>query len=65
MTDPELIAYFNNKTLPEKLRLYRATTQFGVNDAVQRNVESIKASPNDHRSRRRLVGIMEAIEDPP
>jgi hypothetical protein len=64
MTDPELIAYFENKALPQTLRLDRATTQHEVKDAVQRNIENIKASPDDHRSRHRLARIVEAIENP-
>lgn len=64
MTDQELFAYFDNKELPLTLRLDRATTQFEVKDAVQRNTENIKANPNDHRSRHRLIQIMEALEHP-
>ena len=64
MTNPELFAYFENKDLPETLRLDRATTQHEVKDAVQRNIENIKASHEDHRSRHRLARIMEALESP-
>jgi hypothetical protein len=64
MTDPELIAYFDNKELPKVLRLDRATTQHEVAEAVKRNIENIKADPNDHRSRHRLTRIMEAVEHP-
>ena len=64
MTDQELIAYFDNKELPLTLRLDRATTQFEVKDAVQRNIDNIIANPNDHRSRHRLTRIMEALEHP-
>lgn len=64
MNDAELIAYFDNRALPEILRLDRATTQHEVADAVKRNIENIKADPNDHRSRHRLARIMEAIEKP-
>lgn len=64
MTDQELFAYFDNKELPLTLRLDRATTQFEVKDAVQRNIENIKGNPNDHRSRQRLNRIMEALEHP-
>ena len=45
MTDQELIAYFDNKELPLTLRLDRATTQFEVKDAVQRNIDNIKPIP--------------------
>jgi hypothetical protein len=34
MTDPEIIAYFKDKTLPQTLRIDRATTQHEVKDAV-------------------------------
>ncbi|WP_426671904.1 DUF6965 family protein [Mucilaginibacter sp. McL0603] len=64
MTDQELIAYFDKKELPQILRIDRATTQYEVKDAVQRNIENIRASPQDHRSRRRLVNIMDALETP-
>jgi hypothetical protein len=64
MTDQELIAYFDKKELPLTLRLDRATTQFEVKDTVQRNIENVKANPNDHRSRHRLTRIMEALEHP-
>ncbi len=64
MTDQELIAYFDNKEMPSTLRLDRATTQFEVKDAVQRNIDNITANPNDHHSRHRLTRIMEALEHP-
>jgi hypothetical protein len=64
MNDPELIAYFKDKTLPEVLRLDLATTQHEVRDAVERNIANIIADPQDHRSRRRLARMMEAIETP-
>ena len=64
MTDQELIAYFDNKELPQILRIDRATTQFDVAEAVKRNIENILANPQDHRSRRRLVNIMDALETP-
>jgi hypothetical protein len=64
MTDPELIAYFDNKELPQTLRIDRANTQLEVKDAVVRNIENIKGNPQDHRSRHRLTQIMEALESP-
>lgn len=64
MNDEELIAYFNDKTLPDVLRLDRATTQHEVKDAVERNTANILANPQDHRSRHRLTRIMEAMETP-
>ena len=64
MTDQELIAYFDNKELPQVLRIDRATTQYEVTDAVKRNIENIMANPQDHRSRRRLMNILQALETP-
>jgi hypothetical protein len=64
MTNEELIAYFNNKELPKILRLDRASTQHEVKDAVQRNIESLRANPNDGRAKHRLTQIMTALEIP-
>ena len=64
MTDTELFAYFDQKELPQTLRIDRATTQLDVKDAVQRNIENIQANSQDHRSRHRLTRIMEALETP-
>jgi hypothetical protein len=64
MTDAELIAYFENKELPKILRLDRASTQFEVKEAVQRNIELLLANAQDHRARHRLTGIMNALENP-
>ena len=64
MTDQQLIAYFDNKELPKTLRIDRATTQHEVAEAVRRNIENIGADPQDHRSRSRLVTIVEALETP-
>lgn len=64
MTDQELTAYFDNRELPKILRIDRATTQHDVAEAVKRNMENILANPQDHRSRRRLVDIVQALETP-
>jgi hypothetical protein len=64
MTNEELIAYFTNKNLPEILRLDRASTQHEVKDAVQRNIATLIANPNDGRAKNRLVQIMNALETP-
>lgn len=64
MTDVEIIAYFKDKSLPQVLRLDRATTQHEVKDAVERNIANITADPHDQRSRHRLTRIMEAMETP-
>ena len=58
------MAYFDNVILPEKLRIDRATTQFDVKDAVERNIEAIRIIPNDGRARHRLTRIMNALENP-
>jgi predicted component of type VI protein secretion system len=60
MTNEELIAYFENKELPEKLRINRAVTQYEVKEAVQRNIENI----NDSRAKHRLTDIMNALDHP-
>jgi len=49
MTNEELIAYFENKELPEFLRINRAITQHEVKEAVRRNIGNILADPNDSR----------------
>ncbi|MBD1385904.1 hypothetical protein IDJ75_11485 [Mucilaginibacter rigui] len=64
MTDEELIAYFEHALLPESVRLDRATTQFNVRDAVNQNLESLRADPKDTRCRHRLQRIAMAIEHP-
>jgi hypothetical protein len=64
MTDQELIAYFDNRVLPETLRIDRATTQLEVKEAVGRNIENIRTNHQDHRSRYRLTRIKDALETP-
>jgi hypothetical protein len=64
MTDQELIAYFEHKTLPGKLRINRAITQHEVKDAVERNIEMMRNDPKSGHARHRLMQIMEALENP-
>jgi len=64
MTNEELIAYFENKELPEILRINRAITQHEVKEAVRRNIGNILADPNDSRAKHRLTDIMNALETP-
>jgi hypothetical protein len=64
MTDQELIAYFENATLPEILRINRAITQYEVKDAVERNIEMIKQGDKGGHAQHRLTQIMNAIENP-
>ncbi|MEN0053380.1 MAG: hypothetical protein AAGC65_06910 [Mucilaginibacter sp.] len=64
MTEQELIAYFETATLPETLRIDRATTQFEVKEAVARNLETIRMDPQNENARYRLVQIIHALEHP-
>ncbi|MDB5088587.1 MAG: hypothetical protein JWR09_2581 [Mucilaginibacter sp.] len=64
MTDQELIAYFDNVTLPETLRINRAITQFNVKEAVDRNIEMMRNDPKNGHARHRLIQIMDAIGNP-
>jgi len=64
MTNEELIAYFKDKELPQTLRINRAITQHEVKDAVQRNIGTLIANPNDSRAKHRLTEIMKALETP-
>lgn len=64
MTNEELIAWFKDKELPKILRINRAITQHEVKDAVQRNIETLIANPNDNRAIHRLTEIMNALETP-
>jgi hypothetical protein len=64
MTDEELIAYFENAALPSTLRLDRATTQYEVKEAVERNIEMLKQGDKGGHARHRLTQIMNAIEHP-
>jgi hypothetical protein len=64
MTDQELIAYFDNVTLLETLRINRAITQFNVKEAVEQNIEMVRNDPKSSHARHRLVQIMNAIENP-
>ena len=64
MTDQELITYFDNKELPLTLRLDRATTQYEVKDAVERNLAMLKEGDKGGHAKHRLIQIMHAIECP-
>ena len=64
MTNHELIAYFENKELPETLRLDRACTQYEVKNAVLRNIESMLNGSQDGHAQHRLMLIMSALEKP-
>jgi hypothetical protein len=64
MSPQELIAYFQNKELPENLRLDRASTQHEIKNAVERNIERMRENPDDWRAKHRLEQIMNALETP-
>lgn len=64
MTEPELIAYFENRELPESLRIDRATTQHSVRAAVERNLETMQSNPRDNGAKHRLTQIKNALESP-
>ena len=64
MTDEELIEYLKDAKLPETLRLDRAITQHNVKNAVEANMELMRANPKDERCRYRLQRIINAIKHP-
>ncbi|MDP9078810.1 MAG: hypothetical protein M3O71_15380 [Bacteroidota bacterium] len=64
MSLQELIAYFENKALPETLRLDRASTQLDVKEAVERNIGTMLLNADNGRARHRLLQIKNALETP-
>jgi len=64
MTNEELITYFENKELPEILRLDRASTQYEVTDSVKRNIEMMLSNTDAGRAKHRLTQAMNALEAP-
>ena len=64
MNPQELITYFENKALPETLRLDRASTQLEVKDAVRRNIETMLLNTDNGRAMYRLLQIKNALETP-
>jgi predicted component of type VI protein secretion system len=64
MTPQELITYFENKELPELLRLDRASTQHNVKESVLRNIETMLLDTDGGRAKHRLTLIMNALETP-
>jgi hypothetical protein len=64
MTPQELITYFETATLPETLRLDRASTQLDVPEAVQRNIETMLLNSDGGRAMHRLTRIKNALETP-
>jgi len=64
MIDQELIVYFESATLPEILRIDRATTQYEVKEAVERNLATLKAGDKGGHAKHRLAQIMNALANP-
>jgi hypothetical protein len=64
MTEQQLIAFFDNKKLPETLRIDRATTQLQVAMAVQRNIDMMLSDSKNGRAKHRLTQIVAALEAP-
>jgi hypothetical protein len=64
MTDEKLTIYFGQAQLPQTLRLDRATTQNDTPQAVNINMEKMKADLKDHRCRHRLKRIADAMKHP-
>ena len=64
MNPQELIACFKTATLPETLRLDRASTQPEVKAAVTRNIGTMVLNTDSGRARHRLLQIMNALETP-
>lgn len=64
MTPQELIAYFETTTLPDTLRLDRASTQLDVAEAVKRNIETMLLNTDNGRAKHRLTQIKNALESP-
>lgn len=64
MSQQELIAYFENRDLPEILRLDRASTQHEVKESVRRNIDMMLSNTDGSRAKHRLRQIMNALETP-
>ena len=64
MTPQELITYFETATLPDTIRLDRASTQLDVPEAVKRNIETMLLNSDGGRAMHRLTQIKNALESP-
>jgi hypothetical protein len=64
MTDQELFSYFENRVLPDSLRIDRATTQHEVSAAVARNSALLTENPKNGGARHLLQQIQSALETP-
>jgi predicted component of type VI protein secretion system len=64
MSPQQLTDYFETATLPETLRLDRASTQHNVKEAVKRNIETMVLNNDGGRAKHRLTQIMNALETP-
>lgn len=64
MSYEELSEYFSNVTLPQELRLDRATTQLHVADFVKQLLKNMKNYPDNWRHQYQLMRIKHALENP-
>ncbi|RKR84559.1 hypothetical protein BDD43_4802 [Mucilaginibacter gracilis] len=64
MTDTELIAYFENATLPEMLRVDRATKQYELPRYAKQHIDLLKQNPDDKNARFWLLRIKKALDKP-
>jgi hypothetical protein len=64
MTDEELVQYFETASLPQSLRLDRASTQHDVAESVKRNIALMIGESKDANAKHRLMRIKHALENP-
>jgi hypothetical protein len=64
MTFDELNTYFNTISLPEELRLDRASTQSNVPERVKQLQNNMQKHPDNWRHKHQLLRIKNAIENP-
>lgn len=64
MTDAELIAYFETASLPDMLRVDRATRQYELPHYVKQYTNLLKQKPEDKNVRYWLLRIKMALDEP-
>lgn len=64
MSFDELNDYFSTATLPEELRLDRASTQLHVADFVKQLLTNMQLHPDNWRHKHQLLRIKNALEHP-
>jgi hypothetical protein len=64
MTFEELNTYFNTISLPEELRLDRASMQSNVPERVKQLQNNMQKDPENWRHKHQLLRIKNAIENP-